>query len=132
MEYKNFKSFLGEDIRVALTSGHVFSIGREEWYPIPQFAWQEAFSLGATSEDTITVDTVTKEVMDIVKIKSSVTDRKAQAKGIILGWLKDNDLSKFSKIDGKPKSSEISKILKCQFQNGMRDEIWFKIQEEVD
>lgn len=131
METKNFKSFTGEPIRVAMTSGHVFIISSDDWTEIPEFAWKDAYSSGATSEDTVQAAAMSDEVLQIVETKSNVEDRKIQAKKIIKGWIEANDLDKFSKNNGKPKSTEIGKILKCQFPNGIRDEVWYQLQEEM-
>jgi len=131
METKNFKSFTGEDIRVAMTSGHVFLISTGEWTSIPKFAWRDSYSAGAVSEDTVQAAAIDKTTMDIVKTKTKVEDRKLMAKEIVKGWIEENDLEKFSTKDGKPKSTEIGKILKCQFPNGQRDEIWYQLQEEM-
>lgn len=131
METKNFKSFTGTTIRVAMTTGHVFLIGCDDWVSIPQFAWQASYSEGATSEDTVQAAAMSDDVLQIVKIKTNVEDRKLQAKEIIKGWVEENNLEMFRKNDGKPKSNEIGKILKCQFPNGLRDEIWYQLQEEM-
>ena len=132
MEYKNFKSFTGSEVRVALISGHTFVISCDEWTPIPEFAWRGSYSEGATSEDTIQAATMSKEVLEVVQVKSDVEDMKRRAKVIIKGWVDSNDLSKFSKGDGRPKSNEVSKELGCRFHNAMRDEVWYKLQEEMD
>lgn len=129
MQYKNFKSGTGKEVRVALTSGHVFLV-HKEWQPIPEFAWQDMYSCGAISEDMI--KNVSSESMGAaaVAVINSVAMRKETIKQTIRDMIEDNDPEYFMK-DGRPKSPEITKRTGLKITNNERDEVWFKLQEEL-
>ena len=130
MEYKKFKAFERE-LRVALTSGHVFIIPIDSWVEIPGFAWGAVFAAGATSEDTIKADSLTREVMQVVNIKKKVSDLKLEVKEVMKGWVTNNELDKFG-ANGKPKSPELGKAIGKSVTNAVRDEVWFLLQSELD
>ena len=133
MEYKKFKAFgYGvEGLRVAMTTGHVFVIPEDDWVKVPEFAWKEVFAAGATSEDTIKASAITKDVLKVVELKRGTEDKKQQIKAVILKWIENNELDKFNK-DGRPTSPLISKEVGFSVTNGVRDEVWFLIQEGME
>ena len=133
MEYKKFKAYGhgDEGIRVALTTGHVFIIPNDDWVKIPEFAWKEVFASGAVSEDTIKADSITKDVLKAVEMKRGNEDKKQQIKAVVQGWVDDNELDKFNK-DGKPSSPLIAKEVGFAVTNGVRDEVWFLMQEGME
>lgn len=51
MEWKKFKSPNSMTRRVALLSGHVYTILPDSYTALPEFAWSEAYSAGCISED---------------------------------------------------------------------------------
>lgn len=129
MEFKNFKSAQGNEVRVALTSGHVWIIGRE-WRRIPEFAWSSCYAEGCVSEDMFN-NSVVKELPEtVVKSLATTAQRKDLIKGVLQSWVDESRGDKFT-IKGFPKTPELQKELPFKVTKNEVQEVWYKLQEEI-
>lgn len=128
MDFKNFKSASDKQIRIALTSGHVWLIGRE-WIKIPEFAWSACYAGGCISEDMFT-NSVIKDIPEaVVKSLSTSAQHKDLIREVLLGWVENNRMDNF-RNDGNPNMVRLSSDLPFTPQKGMVAEVWSKIQQE--
>jgi len=124
MEFKNFKSADDTEKRIALTSGHVYLIGRE-WIKIPEFAWSDCYAAGCHSEDMFTSKMIPEVVANTM---GTVAQRKNTIRGILERWIEENDQSKFNKA-GNPNTVQLQKEIPFKVTKAETMEVWYKLQE---
>lgn len=127
MEIKRFKSMSGEEVRIARIDGHVAIIGTE-WTDLHPRFHSDAYAAGCISEDMIR-NAPTDVDPKVVNTLNNIALQKNEVESAIIQLVKDNDLEAFD-TKGKPKSSILTKMVNFRVTNAMRDEIWYKVQEQ--
>lgn len=126
---KRFRSRNGEDIRVALTNGHVAVI-TSEWSPVIPLLWEAAYASGCVSEDM----EVHKE-LDRVK-ESGMLDEveklaalKGKVKDAIVTAIKDNNIKAFTKNNG-PTAKYLTEAVGEKIPTHIKNAVWEEVLDE--
>jgi len=127
---KRFKSTTGEDVRIALLSGHVFLVG-SEWKDLPEFAWSDAYAQRCISEDMITGNGSVGVTTEVMAKMDHIALAKEEIKGAILEAMEEGNESFFNKMNGVPKVSAISEKLGKKANQQYVREVWYRIQDET-
>lgn len=128
MENKRFKSMSGEDVRIARVDGHVTVI-TTEWTDIHPRFFSEAYAAGCISEDMVKAGSSNSLDPRVVNTMNNVALQKNEVESAIMKLVKENDLDSFD-TNGKPKSQVLTKMVNFRVTNAMRDEVWYKVQEQ--
>ena len=126
---KKFKSSDGTEKYISLTSGHTFRINKN-WQSIPDWAWMDCYAAGCISEDMINnlaSDDINPEVLSKLQ---TTAQRKDDIKRAIIRWYNENQLDKFD-VRGAPKVRELTEEVGFRVGKNERDEVWYKLQEEL-
>lgn len=125
---KRFKSTSGTPIRIALLSGHVAWV-QTEWTDLQERFWSEAYSLGCISEDMIKNTSMSQVDHRVLNTLNNIALQKNEVEDAIRRLVKENKLDDFDK-NGKPKSSVLTTMVGFRVTNSMRDEVWYRVQEQ--
>jgi len=127
MEYKNFRSPHGDDIRVSSLSGHVATI-TSEFTPVPSSLWNEAYSLGAQSEDMNT-----SSMADFIELKKqeaiqeAAIERASIKEALRVAY--DNPVSYVDK-NNSVIHRKIIALLGKPIKKDLIDDLWNELAEE--
>lgn len=127
---KRFKSTTGEPVRIAMIDGHVTIVGTD-WTDIHERFHTQAYAGGCISEDMIKNSAVNDIDPSVVNVMNNVALQKNEVADAIRKLVRDNDLEAFDS-KGKPKSTVISTMVGFRVTNAMRDEVWYKVQEDSE
>lgn len=130
MEPKRFKSTTGEEVRIAQTSGHVTTIG-VDWTDVHPRFHSDAYASACISEDMVKSSAIKDMDPKVVNTLNNVALQKNEVTDAIKKLVRDNDLDSFD-AKGKPKSTVISTMVGFRVTNATRDEVWYKVQQEMD
>lgn len=126
---KRFKSTSGNQVRIALLNGHVALIG-SDWTDLHQRFWNDAYANGCISEDMIK-NTSTKDVdPKVLNTLNNIALQKNEVADAIRKLVKENVLDSFDS-NGKPKATQLTSMVGFRVTNPMRDEVWYKVQQEM-
>lgn len=142
---KKFKSVSGEDVRIALMSGHVFIIGKE-WQTLPEYAHADAYANKCISDDMLFHEAVKEEVVNPdmpealqkTEIDSALLNEKAKglelAKQDVYNFLKDSvekaTTGVFAK-NGKVIPSAVKTKMKVTTSNSIIQEAWAELKNDM-
>jgi hypothetical protein len=129
VEYKKFKSPDNKERYFTLDSGHAFRV-YGEWIGLPEFAWTTAYSNGCISEDMIRNAALEGLPDAAIKSITNSANRDERIKAVILQWIKDDDMGKFTTA-GLPNARKVSDELGIQATKGEVVKIFHKIQESA-
>ena len=110
MASKKMRSRSGIDVRVALTSGHVITIG-SEWLEVDERFHSAAYSLGCVSDD-MEVSREVKEAKEIGALDqiSKQAELHSRVRTAIMKAIDENNLKAFTKA-GNPTAKYIREEL---------------------
>lgn len=129
LKFKNFKSIDGTEKYIINTLGWSFRINHE-WFPVPEYAWQDCYAEGCISEDQVK-NTIASEVeKSVVDTLTKVRDREDSLKAIVRDWYENNEKDKFDK-QGQPKTLALKEAAGLQISVQERNKIWRELQEEL-
>lgn len=126
---KRFRSRTGEDVRVALTNGHV-AIITSEWSPVVEILWEAAYAAGCVSED-----------MDVHKELDRVKDTgmfseieriatlKGKVKDAIMKAIKEDNIKAFTANSG-PTAKYLREAVGEKVPTHIKNEVWEEVLDE--
>lgn len=124
---KRFKSTTGKPVRISTTEGHVTWV-ETSWTDLHQRFHSQAYANGCISEDMIKNNSVNEVDPRVVNLLNNVALQKNEVEDAIKKLLADNQLDAFDS-KGKPKSTILSEMVGFRVTNPVRDEVWYRIQE---
>lgn len=127
---KRFKSTTGEEVRIALTNGHVFLVGNE-WKDLPEFAYSAAYSQCCVSEDMITGQGNIAVTTEVMAKMDNIALAKQSIKDVLTVAMETGDGSMFNKNNGTPKVSAVSSAMGSTANAQLVKEVWYIMLEEA-
>lgn len=125
---KKFKSTTGQEVYVALTTGHCTIIGTD-WTDLHERFHTAAYSQGCISDDMIKNTSGNALDPSVVNMLNNVALQKNEVEDAIRKLVKENDLEAFDS-KGKPKCPKLTDMVGFRVTNAVRDEVWYRIQEQ--
>ena len=128
VKYKQFRS-VGAPLRIDLPTGHMYTLFNE-FIPLPQHVWAEAYSLGAVSEDVKNEDLNDYIKEKVGEAEEALLEERQKAKDI----LKVAFQEPFNLLDKNNKLIHRKAIALVGFpiKRDMLDEIWNELIEESE
>ena len=127
---KRFKSTTGQPVRIALTTGHVAVIPTQ-WMDLHERFHSQAYANGCISEDMIKNTASDHIDPKIVNVMNNVALQKNEVADAIRTLVRANDLEAFDS-KGKPKSNILTDMVGFRVTNAVRDEVWYKVQQDSE
>lgn len=127
---KRFKSTTGQPVRIALTDGHVIVINTD-WMDVHQRFHSQAYANGCISEDMVKNTASSQIDPKVVNVMNNIALQKNEVADAIRQLVRDNDLESFDSR-GKPRSDILTKMVGFRVTNAVRDEVWYKVQQESE
>ena len=127
MNFKKFRAPKGQEVVVASTLGHMFTLS-DTFQEVPEILWSTAYAQGAISEDMKGQD----EAEWIVAKKEELKEQKDSENTEILSVLREiyqepgNKVSKF----GIPKLPEVTAMLGWKPDQTTVAELWEQVKTE--
>ena len=129
MTYKKFRSRTGNDVRVALTTGHVAIVG-SEWRDLAENFHSAAYSAGCISEDMVVNESLKeKQAEGTLDKLEEAAKFEAEVRFAIEKAIKDNNLDAFTKNNG-PKAGFLKEVLGKPVPSHIRSKVWEDMLEE--
>lgn len=126
---KRFKSTSGNQVRIALLSGHV-ALVETTWTELHQRFWTDAYSQGCISEDMVKNTSTSDVDPKVLNTLNNIALQKSEISDAIRKLVRDNVLESFD-TNGKPKATKLTSMVGFRVTNSLRDEVWYKVQQEM-
>jgi len=126
IQWKKFKSPNNIIRSVQLPSGHNYSIGNE-FVDLPDFAWSEAYSVGAFSEDMVINNNLPPALLQTLQDEAALYEELY----VLMKDALDNSITEAFKKDGTPNRFWLGNKLGKKITEDYVDKVWFRIQNNL-